>query len=581
MYSIDIIIVTFNSEKWILDCLNSIENQHYSLEKVNLIIVDNNSSDKTLALLENYKKNSLLNSFILKKLNKNLGFGKANNIGAQLSKNPYLFFLNIDTELQPDTLTNLMECVEASVEDIVAWEAKQAPYEHPKHYNPVTLEVTWASAAALMIKRQAFMEVEGFDEAIFMYGEDVDLSWRLRDKGYKILYVPSSVVNHYTGEKDKDAKVRELSNILSSDIFLRWRYGTKKQIVEGYFNLLLLLKQKSMLKQIFQRNFCPTLFKKYKKGPVVDRFIPYFNGLNYEIHRAGTKYTYIKLEQQPLVTIIVRTHKRPYTLYEAIQSIANQTYRHIEIIIIEDGKATAKRMLDKYFSHLNIIYHSTEESVGRTKAANKGLELARGKYINFLDDDDLFYADHIEVLCATLENNPEYKVAYSLAFETPIEVYSEEPYKYKELYYTKIFNSEYSHEELLVRNYLPIQTVMFKREIYEELGGLDESLEVLEDWDYWLKLSKKYPFYYIEKTTSIYRVPAHSQHMQIRRMKLLASSEKIHLRHGNGTIIKSKNYIGVKSKLKNLIFNLKLNRLGTLKMLSYKIGQTILRIAKE
>lgn len=580
MYSIDIIIVTFNSEKWILDCLNSIENQQYSLEKVNLIIVDNNSCDKTLALLEDYKKNNLFNSFIIKNLNNNLGFGKANNIGANLSKNPYLFFLNIDTELHADTLTNIMNSVEASGEDIAAWEARQAPYEHPKHYNPVTLEVSWASAAALMISRQAFMEVGGFDEAIFMYGEDVDLSWRLRDKGYKILYVPSSVVNHYTREKEKDAKVRELSNILSSDIFLRWRYGTNKKKIEGYFNLLLLVKHKSFFKQVFQNNFYLVLLKKYRHSPEVDRSIPYFNGLNYAIHRAGSKYTHKELLHQPLVTVIVRTHQRPYILYEAIQSIANQTYRHIEIIVIEDGKATAKGILDKYFSHLNIIYHSTGESVGRTRAANKGLELASGEYINFLDDDDLFYADHVEVLCATLENNPGYKVGYSLAFETPIKIYSEKPYKYKELYYTKVFNSKYSHQELLKSNYLPIQTVMFKRELYEELGGLDESLEVLEDWDFWLKLSKKYPFYYIEKTTSIYRVPAQSQDMYLRRNKFLASSEKIFLKHGNGEKIKIKNIRDFKRKFNKLVFNLKLNRAGTLKMLSYKIRQTISRKAK-
>lgn len=581
MSSIDIIIVTFNSEKWVLNCLSSIENQQYPLENINLIVVDNNSCDKTLILLEQYKNKKAFNSFTLKKLKENFGFGRANNIGVGLSQSPFLFFLNIDTELEVDTLINLMHSVRLSDEKVAAWEVRQAFYEHPKHYNPVTLEVSWASAAALLIKRQSFIDIKGFDDEIFMYGEDVDLSWRLRSEGYKILYSPRSVVKHYTNEKDNDARAREICNIIFSNIFLRWRYGTRKQIVAGYLNLLLLVKKKSTFKQIFKSEFLVSLFKQYKNTLTVNRFVANFTGLNYEIHRAGAKSVCIQSEQHPLVTIIVRTHQRPSVLYEALQSIANQTYPNIEVIVIEDGKTSAKEMLDKHFNHLNITYYATEESVGRTKAANKGLELANGKFINFLDDDDLLYADHIEVLCATLENKTDYKVAYSLAFETPIHIKSKSPYEYEELYHAVEFNTEHSHEELLVQNYLPIQTVMFKKEVYEELGGLDESLEVLEDWDFWLKISKHYPFYYIEKTTSIYRVPAHSQHMYMRREKLLASSEKIFSKHEKIQNRNSKVSANLKRKVRNIIFNLKLNRNETIKMLRYKVKQKVMFIFKK
>lgn len=579
MYSIDIIIVTFNSEKWILDCLRSIEHQHYPLEKINLVVVDNNSSDKTLLLLEQYKNKCTLNNFTIKKLEENLGFGKANNLGVDLSQSPYLFFLNIDTELQMDALTNLMYQVEKSDEQVAAWEVRQTPYEHPKHYNPVTLEVSWASAAALLVTRKGFMDIQGFDSSIFMYGEDVDLSWRLREKGYKIIYVTNSVVRHYTYEKEAEARTREVCHIIFNDIFLRWRYGTGKQIILGYFNLYLLLKQKAIVKQMSKGDFWGRLLKLHKTKGHLEQGVSHFSGLNYEIHRAGAKHSYPITKQQPLVSIIVRTHQRPAVLYEAIQSIANQTYRNIEIIIIEDGQPSAKEMLEQNFSHLNIVYYATEKSVGRTRAANKGLELARGKYLNFLDDDDLFYADHIEVLCATLENNSDYKVAYSLAFETPINVRSNVPYQYEEIYYNIEFKHEYSHEELLSRNYLPIQTVMFKREVYEQLGGLDEGLEVLEDWDFWLKISSHYSFYYVEKTTSIYRVPANVQNMHKRKEQFLASSEKIFLKYGHPP--KPARSTTLKNKLQNFKFNFKLNKHETLKMLRYKIKQKILVTLKK
>ena len=63
------------------------------------------------------------------------------------------------------------------------------PYEHPKIYDPVTQEAQWSSGAAFAIRCEVYERLGGFDEKIFMYGEDVDLSWRLRSFGYKIRYV--------------------------------------------------------------------------------------------------------------------------------------------------------------------------------------------------------------------------------------------------------------------------------------------------------------------------------------------------------------------------------------------------------
>lgn len=57
-------------------------------------------------------------------------------------------------------------------------------------------------------------------------------------------------------------------------------------------------------------------------------------------------------------------------------------------------------------------------------------------------------------------------------------------------------------------NYFPIQTVLFDREIYDDLGGIDPNMEVLEDWDLWLKYALKYDFLYVEKLTSLYRIPS-------------------------------------------------------------------------
>ena len=175
--------------------------------------------------------------------------------------------------------------------------------------------------------------------------------------------------------------------------------------------------------------------------------------------------------------------------------------------MVEDGKPTAKEMIEKEFKDLNIIYYATGENVGRCAVGNKALELATGKYLNFLDDDDVFYPDHVETLVGELENSKE-KVAYTTAFETPIEIYSKDPYKYKVLKQEVVYSTKFSLLKILYSNITPIQAVMFEKEVYEECGGFDLRLDALEDWELWIRFALKYPFKYVKRTTSIYRVPA-------------------------------------------------------------------------
>ena len=164
-------------------------------------------------------------------------------------------------------------------------------------------------------------------------------------------------------------------------------------------------------------------------------------------------------------------------------------------------------MIKEEFSDLNIIYKAMGKNVGRCKAGNKALELASGKYLNFLDDDDLFYPDHVETLVGELENANE-KIAYTTAFETPIIVHSKEPYKYSIVNENVVYSTEFNILKLLYCNIVPIQAVMFNREVYEKCGGFDEKLDALEDWELWLRFALDYSFKYIQRTTSIYRVPA-------------------------------------------------------------------------
>ena len=95
-------------------------------------------------------------------------------------------------------LAPLLEIARNDERRVAAWELRQIPYEHPKAYDPVTLDVPWVSGAATLFRRSTWDAVGGFDPALFMYGEDVDLSWRLRAKGFRLRYLPKLAVVHRT-----------------------------------------------------------------------------------------------------------------------------------------------------------------------------------------------------------------------------------------------------------------------------------------------------------------------------------------------------------------------------------------------
>ena len=118
----------------------------------------------------------------------------------------------------------------------------------------------------------------------------------------------------------------------------------------------------------------------------------------------------------PLVSIIVRTKDRPKLLKRAIQSIASQTYRPVEVVLVNDGGCDLDiEELKTILGDLSLNYIRLEKNTGRAHAGNLGMAHAQGKYIGFLDDDDEFYQDHVVTLVSFLEQS-DYAVAYTDSF---------------------------------------------------------------------------------------------------------------------------------------------------------------------
>jgi glycosyltransferase involved in cell wall biosynthesis len=380
-----------------------------------------------------------------------------------------------------------------------------------------------------LFRKEAINKIEGYENRIFMYGEDVELSYRLRDNGYKLKYYPKAVCWHYTYEEEHEVKPIQFLGSALANVYIRLRYGSLMKIIQGYIlflSLFFLPKQfpsqrKDLLKYLWKliKN-TPYFLATRKKNKKQEYKMLYGD---YEFIRDGAFYEYSEkvLPYKPLVSVVVRTccGKIEY-LKEAITSIQNQTYENIEVVIVEDGTNDTKSYVNT-IEGLKIQYKSIHKS-GRCKAGNVALEMTTGEYIVFLDDDDLFFADHLEILVNELVNNKDISAAYSNAYEVKTDEKSRSPLEYEEKEFNVMYRQDFSRCLMWHNNYIPIQSILFSRKLYEKHGGFDEDLENLEDWNLWTRYSIEDDFKYVEKTTSLYRVPFNT-HTSVKRYAELDS----------------------------------------------------------
>ena len=222
------------------------------------------------------------------------------------------------------------------------------------------------------------------------------------------------------------------------------------------------------------------------------------------ILNAYTLHGKAMISKEPaLVSIIVRTKDRPQLLELALKSIAGQTYRPLEVILVNDGGCELdSEKLTQILGDVHLNYQRLDRNTGRAHAANVGISNAQGKYIGFLDDDDLLYQDHVTILEAILEKYP-YQVAYSdaniayIVFDPELQ---DMVTKEKRLFSSKNF----SYRELIIDNYIPLMCILFSKDVFQNVQWFDESFDVYEDWDLLIRVAERYPFYHIKKITAEY-----------------------------------------------------------------------------
>jgi glycosyltransferase involved in cell wall biosynthesis len=194
------------------------------------------------------------------------------------------------------------------------------------------------------------------------------------------------------------------------------------------------------------------------------------------------------------VSIIIPTYNRAHLIAETILSALEQSLADREIIVVDDGSTDETSEVLRTFED-KVIYIRQANS-GPAKARNTGIRMARGKYIAFLDSDDIWLPEKLELQCQALQQNHSQGLVFTdvMWFSNGQVIVPSLREKYQ-LHTGNVF------EKLLFDNWIATSSVVVKKECLEEVGGFDEDPQIMfvEDWNLWIRLAKKFPFGMVDK----------------------------------------------------------------------------------
>lgn len=215
------------------------------------------------------------------------------------------------------------------------------------------------------------------------------------------------------------------------------------------------------------------------------------------------KDIWTRIESDSLVSVIIATHNRAQYIARSIECILMQTWRNLELIIVDDGSTDDTERIVKGFKDSRIKYLKNEENKGVSYSRNRGISAARGKYIVYQDDDDLCRLDKLEkqILCMEACSD-KIGIAYCKTLNHAKEIggiFDEPVIEIPDVKENSSGYQGFIFPRLLKKNFVACTSMIIRKECFDKVGMFDESLFAYEDWDMTLRIAREYLVCFMEE----------------------------------------------------------------------------------
>ncbi len=213
-----------------------------------------------------------------------------------------------------------------------------------------------------------------------------------------------------------------------------------------------------------------------------------------------------------MVSVIMPTHNGERTIEAAMRSVMEQSFRNLELVVVDDGSTdgTAEIVGRLKMSDCRIRYILQRPCAGAASARNRGIRVSHGRYVAFLDDDDLWLPGKLERQVECLESHPDTALCFTQMHYDPGSW---------EGTICPLSNTQYSYLAEFQSNLIPILTVIVRRECLDAVGGFSTDLVLSQDYDLWLRLGQRYAFHFMPVPTAVYTVHPDSISRDIEKMR--------------------------------------------------------------
>ncbi|WP_137972829.1 glycosyltransferase [Pseudomonas sp. F(2018)] len=507
-----VVMPMYNRERYVKEAIDSVLTQ--SDADFELIVVDDGSTDRSLEIVERIDDPRLR---LLR--NQHGGGAAARNTGIKAARGEFIVWIDSDDKQARGALAALRKSIASVDADIFYGDleifdeeqsSKQVLHTHYPDYLgrdvlPLLIQGNCLPNPGTAVRRDLYVRHGGYDTT-FTRCHDYQIWTRLADTArFKKV---DAILCHWRqhGESLSSAKTRAFEAKVILDAFARYPvsrlFPDLADDIRGQAEAC--QRVSGVLQQL--QEYSPALRLAYKA-----RALGHTGGGLAELEKlAGAGY-------EPAFSIILTTYNRPDLLRDALSSVGRQTLQDFEVILINDNGEPVEHLLADY--DFPISYIRQGRNRGLSAARNAGLKQARGRYVVYLDDDDIYLPNHLAVLAEAFEQHPQ-SVVY-----TGVEYVSErlEGGRRVELGRNQPFQHEvFDRDRLFAQNYIPVNTWAHPREMLVEVGEFDTELAAFEDWDMLLRLATRYPFVHVPTvTTEVHtrEVGAGADHMLGRERK--------------------------------------------------------------